>query len=107
VDPSYFSIPGDLKLRGPMQSLQVVAESFDLAFILSSFWGMVLVMLIIDGTIIVIVSFIVLFMLDVVLLLASVFNPVARIFVADNVVQIPIIPISLSATLFRGSEIAG
>jgi hypothetical protein len=60
-----------------------VEESFDPAFVVRSFQRTVSVRLITERTIIVIVP-----------LLALIFNPIACVSVADNVVQVFVIPIS-------------
>jgi hypothetical protein len=67
-----------------------MGESPDPSFIVSSFWRMVPVGLIIEGTITIIVSFITSFVLDAVSLLVPVFNPVACISIVDNVTQVPL-----------------
>jgi hypothetical protein len=82
-----------------------MGERFDPIIIVSSFRGMVSVRLIVEGTIIVITHFIAAFMLNVVSLLASVFNPLMCIFVVDNVAQIHVV--SLSTALLWGSVTAG
>jgi hypothetical protein len=82
-----------------------MGERFDPIIIVSSFRGMVSVRLIVEGTIIVITHFIAAFMLNVVSLLASVFNPLMCIFVMDNVAQIHVV--SLSTALLWGSVTAG
>jgi hypothetical protein len=76
-----------------------VGESFDPAFIVPSFQRMVSVRLIVERTIIVIVPLFALFVLDAVLLLALIFNPIACVSVADNVAQVFVILISSLAAL--------
>jgi hypothetical protein len=63
--------------------------------------------LIVVRTIVVIVSFIVPFVLDVISLLAPVFYLVACIFVVDNIAQVAVVLISFSVTLLRGSDAIG
>jgi hypothetical protein len=97
VDPSYFSIPDGLKIQGPPHPLQVMGESFYPSFIVSSFWGTLTVRLVVDGIITVIIPFMVPLLFRVVLFLAPVFNSVKCVSVADDVAQVPVVPISFSA----------
>jgi hypothetical protein len=84
-----------------------MGESFDPTFIASSFWGMMLMRLIVEGTVIVIVPLLVLFMLDVALHLAPVYNLVACISIVYNITQVLVILVSSSAMLLWGSETTG
>jgi hypothetical protein len=63
--------------------------------------------LIIERTIIVIVHLIASFLFDVVSLFVLVFNPVVRISVVDNVVQVPVVPFSSLVALLWGSQATG
>jgi hypothetical protein len=65
------------------------------------------VRLVVEGTIIVIVPLITSFLLNTLTLLTPVVNPVVCISVVDDVAQISVIPILLSAVFLRWSETAG
>jgi hypothetical protein len=65
------------------------------------------VRLVVEGTIIVIVPLITSFLLNTLMLLTPVVNPVVCISVVDDVAQISVIPILLSAVFLRWSETAG
>jgi hypothetical protein len=56
--------------------------------------------LVIEGTIIVMVPLIMSFLLNALMLLASVVNPVTCISAVDDIVQVPIIPVPPLATTF-------
>jgi hypothetical protein len=63
--------------------------------------------LVVEGIIIVIVPLITSFLLNALMLLAPVVNPVISISAADDIAQVSIIPIPPSAMLLRWSETAG
>jgi hypothetical protein len=67
------------------------------------------VRLVIEGTIVIIVPFILSFMLNMLSLslLASVFYPAACISAADDIAQVAVVPIMPSAALLRWSEAVG
>jgi hypothetical protein len=60
------------------------------------------VRLIIEGTAIIIVPFIVSLSFDAASLLALVFNQVTCVFVTDDIAQVPVVPISLLGMLLQG-----
>jgi hypothetical protein len=72
-----------------------------------SFWGALLVRLVIVGAIIVIVPLATLLLLDVLPLLALVFNLIAYISTADDIVQVTVVPTMPSVALPRWSNAAG
>jgi hypothetical protein len=86
-----------------MYQIQVTGESFNSSFIVPSFWGALSVRLVIEGTIVITVPFIVSFLFDAFSLLAVVFNSVVCISAVDHVTQVSVIPISLSAVFLRWS----
>jgi hypothetical protein len=63
------------------------------------------VRLVIIGTIVVIVPFLVLLLFKALVLLMPIFNPVACISAVDDVAQISVIPVSPSIAFLRWSEI--
>jgi hypothetical protein len=63
--------------------------------------------LVVVGVVIVIVSFIVLFLLVVLPLSVLVFNPATHISVANDVAQVTVVSTMLSTTLLRWSDATG
>jgi hypothetical protein len=77
-----------------------MGKVFDSSWVAPSFRGALLVRFFIEGTIIVMVPLITSFLLNALMLLASVVNPVTCISAVDDIVQVPIIPVPPLATLF-------
>jgi hypothetical protein len=69
--------------------------------------GALSVRLVIEGTIVIIVPFIASFLLDAFSLLEAVFDSITCISVADNIMQVLVIPILPSAMFPQWSETAG
>jgi hypothetical protein len=85
--------PQRLEVQGPTYPLQVMRERLDPPFIASLSWRTVLVRLVIIRAMITIVPLMASFALDTILFLVPVFNPVACIFVVNDIMQVPFIPI--------------
>jgi hypothetical protein len=84
-----------------------VGKGFDSSWVAPSFKGALSVRLVIEETIIVIISLIMSFLLNAITLLAPVVNLAACILAADDVTQISVIPIPPSAVFLCWSETAG
>jgi hypothetical protein len=85
--------PRRLKVQGPTHPLQVTRERLDPPFIASSSRRMVTAELVIVGTIVVIVPLLTSFALDVVSLLAPIFDLAACISIAYDITQVFFVPI--------------
>jgi hypothetical protein len=81
-----------------------MGKGFDSSHIMPSFKRTLLVRLVIEGMIIIIAPLVVPLLLDVLWILAPVFDPATCIFAADDIVQVLIIPIMSSAMLIQWSE---
>jgi hypothetical protein len=93
-------IPDGLKFRGQRTLFKSWEKSLD------SLVRMLSVRMVIRGTIVVIVPLFTSHLFKAVMLLMSVFNPVACIFAADNVAQVSVIPSLPSATFLWWSKTA-
>jgi hypothetical protein len=90
-----------------MHPLQVVRKGFDSSCIMPSFRGALSVRLVIESTIITIATLVASLLLDAFSLLAPVFDLAMCISIADDIVQVLVIPIMPLATLLWSSETAG
>jgi hypothetical protein len=77
--------PQRFEIQGPAHNLQVVGKGFDSSCIMPSFEGALSLRLVLEGTIITIVSLIALFLLNALSLLAPVFYPAMCISAVDDV----------------------
>jgi hypothetical protein len=83
-----------------------MGKGFDSSWITPSIRGALSVRLVVEGAIIIIVTFVVSFPLEAVLLLALVFYLATHISTTDGVAQVTVILIMPSASLLQWSEIA-
>jgi hypothetical protein len=84
-----------------------VGKGFNTFCITPSFWGALLVRLVIEGTIIIVVHLITLLLINVLLILAPIFDPAACISVVDDITHVSVIPITPSTMLLWWSETTG
>jgi hypothetical protein len=84
-----------------------VGKDFDSSFIAPSFRGALSMRLVVEGAIIIIVPLIVSFLFGMVSFLASAFDLVMGISVADDVVQVMVIPVSPLVAFLRWSQTTG
>jgi hypothetical protein len=89
-----------------MHPLQIMGKCLDSSYIVPSFRRMLSVRLVIIGTIVVIIPLFMSLLFKALALLTPVFDPVVCIFVADDIAQVSVIPVSPSATFLRWSETA-
>jgi hypothetical protein len=91
-----------LEGQGPTHPLQVGGKSLVYSCIEPPFGSTLLVRLVIIGTIVVVVCFFMLLLFKAIILLVSVFYPVACISAVDDIAQISIILVSSSAAFLHG-----
>jgi hypothetical protein len=89
-----------------MHPLQVVGKGLDSSCIVTSIGRMLSVRLVIIRTTVVIVPLFMSLLFKALTILTPVFDPVACIFVVDDITQVSVIPVSPSATFHRWSETA-
>jgi hypothetical protein len=106
VDPSYFSIPNDLKFRGQRTLFKLWEKAFTPPGLCPPFERTLSVRWVIIETIVVIVPFFTLLLFNALVLLTPIFDPATCISATDDVVQISVIPVSSSATFLRWSQTA-